>query len=84
MKQQPPKYELSIVERQLTELKELHDNDPHTFEFTNTMYFTGDHNKRKRQVFMYHLTGKVMPVSKCGLYAITQQLTVHFNQQTLF
>jgi hypothetical protein len=68
----------------ITELRQAFINDRFQFDMLCTTYLSGDHNKQLRKDVVKIVTAEDRPSTKCGLFAVSDILRGHFNQQTLF
>lgn len=65
-------------------IRQRQDEQPENLDFLCAMYVAGDRNKDLRRDIMQILTGESLPLSKCGMYAVSNQLKAHFAQLQLF
>lgn len=70
----------------ITQLRDQYNSDRYQFDMNISMYLSGDSKKRLRQETVQELTGELKPppISKCGLFAVTNLLKAHYEQFKLF
>lgn len=74
----------ATINNTIETLRNYHTEGPQTFDFSVSMVLAGNHNKELRRQIIYYITGKLQPISKCGMYAAADALKNYFNQPTLF
>lgn len=69
----------------IEQLKTQYSADRFTFDMNIAMYLSGPSNKELRRSIYEILTNTERPpISKCGMYAISDLLKAKFEQFTLF
>lgn len=54
------------------------------FDFHVTQYLSGNHNKQMRREVIRQATGEILPLTQCGIFAVSNALKVKYDQLTLF
>lgn len=72
------------MENLIAEMKNHYESDKFHFDFKMSMFLSGDRNKKKRKAIVKYITGEDKPISKCGLYQVTDLLKAYFEQYKLF
>ena len=75
---------MNKAEATIEAIRKQEQERPENLDFLCAMYIAGDRNKELRREMMHILTGESLPLSKCGMYAVSNQLKVHFAQLQLF
>jgi hypothetical protein len=71
--------------RELTsKLQKVYNGNKTQLDFHVSQFVSGDHNKLLRQEIIYQCTGERRPLTKCGMYAVSDALKNKFDQPQLF
>lgn len=68
----------------INDLNKAYRQDSALFDFTVSQYMAGNHNKELRREIMRQVLHEKLPLSKCGMYAVSNVLQNHFKQLPLF
>ena len=67
----------------IDQLREVYTGNRFHFDFEVAMRISGDRNKELRREIVQELTGETRPLSKCGMYAVSDLLKNNFDQLKL-
>lgn len=68
----------------IAQLKEIYLTNRPSFDFYVSQYVSGDSNKELRREIIRQMTGEEKPLTKCGMYAVSDILQTSFSQYQLF
>jgi len=70
-------------QKMIEQLRTVYTGDRFYFDFHVSQSISGDHNKELRREMIFELTGEKKPLSKCGMYAVSDALKNNFDQLKL-
>ncbi len=65
-------------------LKSLYHADRFKFDFNICMSISGNENKKLRQMIIQIVTGKLIPIAKCGIGYVSNCLKAYYETPQLF
>ena len=68
----------------IDQIRQVYASDRFYFDCHIAQRLSGDHNKELRRDIVREITGETRPLSKCGMYAVSDVLKAHFEQLSLF
>lgn len=72
------------AEKVIEELRTVYNGNRFQFDFAVSQWIAGDHNKELRRQIVKILTAETRPLTKCGMYAVSDVLKNNFDQIKLF
>ncbi len=74
---------MNTPEQVINLLREVYTSNKLGFDMQVVNLISGDHNKELRRAIMERITGNRLPLSKCGMYAVSDTIKSHIEQYTL-
>lgn len=65
-------------------LREVYASDRFEFDSNVCTYLSGDSLKQLRQGIILKITGEKRPLTKCGMFAVSDVLKAYYEQYSLF